>query len=192
MGWLVEVTVRASVGDPNSTPKVMGAWLLHRALMVSAPMSMTAPTSGPRSRRYWLAAVMGSVVVTPWDGERRGSAAPTAAATAPSQSRWRRWPARNADPAAVMPAGEQQQADQHADDQWGDGSAVAGGRRPGGRVLVTRLAVALEGWRGGGGCHGPSRKSPTCMVKIPVMVLLLPVITVGTPGSVTMAITQMS
>jgi hypothetical protein len=46
MGWLVEVTVRASVGDPNSTPKVMGAWLLHRALMVLAPMSMTAPTSG--------------------------------------------------------------------------------------------------------------------------------------------------
>src|SRR5664280_2114694 len=52
IGWLVEVTVLARVGEPNSTPKVMGASLLHRALMVSAPTSTTAPTSGPRRRRY--------------------------------------------------------------------------------------------------------------------------------------------
>src|SRR6185437_11026586 len=104
IGWLVEVTVRVMVGEPKSAPKVIGATLLHRALMVCTPTVTTAPTSGPRTCRYWFAAAIGSATRTPAPEERAGSTAPTAAATAPSQSRCSRWPARNADPAAVTPA----------------------------------------------------------------------------------------
>src|SRR6476620_6366535 len=63
---------RGNVIVHRTEQDVTGASLLHCAVTVCAPTVTTAPTSGPRTPRYWFAAAIGSPTATPAADERAG------------------------------------------------------------------------------------------------------------------------